>query len=277
MLLNEFASGGNERQIKALSESVAAGRVSHAYILECEGARDPEALAKAFLKALLCDESRGYGCGECVTCSKIDHDNHEDVLYVRANDKGNITVPQIAQIGERLRVRPIGERNVAVILGAEGMNEQAQNKLLKTLEEPAGDSVILLLCGNTDNLLRTVISRCAVFRLSSPEGETLQEEYETAEALTEAVLCGDTFSGAAEVIGRTRGGRDTAIVILDYMERICLDIAAGRKKLSKNVSSGEVFGAVDVIAETRKDLQRNAAPQNALKSMALEILTSRGL
>ena len=125
-----------KRLIERISKAIINANVSHAYIIEGDSCIDKEAFAKDFIKAILCLEEPGFGCDRCVNCRKIDHDNYEDMYILRA-DELSLKDAAVSGLQENLKNKPsAGNRNIAIIEGADSMTPRAQNRLLKTLEEP---------------------------------------------------------------------------------------------------------------------------------------------
>lgn len=161
---------GHEEIIAHLKGAIRTERVSHAYILDGAPQAGKKMLAEAFALSLLCeqrDENTGDACGQCPVCKKILGRNHPDILYVQHEKPNTISVGDVReQIGDTAAIRPYSSRYKIYIMDeAEKMNVQAQNALLKTLEEPPYYVVILLLTTNADSFLPTIRSRCVTLRL----------------------------------------------------------------------------------------------------------------
>jgi DNA polymerase III subunit delta' len=107
-------------------------------------------------------------CDSCVVCRKIDHGNHED-FYLVQKDENSVKAGAVEGIISSLYYKPLGARTVVLVDNADTMTIQAQNKLLKTLEEPSGNAVIILLAERKDALADTILSRCITYHLQ--EGE----------------------------------------------------------------------------------------------------------
>ena len=159
----------NSRLAERLERLVREGRISHAYIFEGPSDIDKEAFARGFIKGVLCPKGLGENCGMCSICSKIDHGNHEDITYFQ-KDGMSVKDAAIMTLQEKIKVRPTGDRNVFVISDCDTMTPKAQNSLLKTLEEPPGDALIILLSENMENLTPTILSRCVKDR--QPQGHS---------------------------------------------------------------------------------------------------------
>ena len=122
--------------------------------------------AVALAQALNCaQQSAGEACGACRSCARIGRGVHADVLLIEPGESGAIKVDQVREAIERSAYRPFeGKRRVVVIDEADAMIPEAQNALLKTLEEPSPASVFVLITSRPDLLLPTVRSRCQRLR-----------------------------------------------------------------------------------------------------------------
>ncbi|HEX6988388.1 MAG TPA: DNA polymerase III subunit delta' [Bacillota bacterium] len=150
-----------------LARAVATGRVAHAYLFAGEPGLGQEEAARSVIAALLCAEpDPGGACGRCPACRKIEAGNHPDVLWV-APEGATFKTDQVATVVRELRYRPVeGRLRCAVLAGADTMTMEAANRLLKTLEEPPGDALLILLAADESRLPETIRSRCqrVVFR-----------------------------------------------------------------------------------------------------------------
>jgi len=149
---------GHDRQKDILRRAVSADRLAHAYLFEGAEGIGKRLMALALVRAVFCQNSTG--CGECASCRKIDHNNHPD-LHIFAPDGQYIKIDQIRELQRELSFRPLEARKkVCLIDQAEKMNPSAANALLKTLEEPSDNTLIILLSSRPDSMLSTVRSRC---------------------------------------------------------------------------------------------------------------------
>lgn len=150
-----------------LRRAAAGGRVSHAYLFLGGAGAGKRLLADTFAKALQCEAAEGgEPCGRCAGCHAFASGNHPDVIYVRG-EKKNLLVDDIReQILETVDLKPYRyARKVYIIEKADTMNVQAQNALLKTLEEPPAYAVFLLLAERAEAFLPTVLSRVVTLKL----------------------------------------------------------------------------------------------------------------
>lgn len=148
-----------------LHHIVSAGRVSHAYLLEVPRLDTGLEIALDFARLLLCDSATG--CGTCKNCQMAMHLTHPDIQIIRLpEDKKQISVAQIRDVVSESYIKPyMGKRKIVVFPDSALMTVQAQNALLKVLEEPPGDVVFLLLCTNHMQLLETIRSRTTLLQL----------------------------------------------------------------------------------------------------------------
>jgi DNA polymerase III subunit delta' len=153
---------GHQRQLKTLHWAMAGGRLHHAYLFLGADGVGKRLVAMSLAKAIHCVASDQDYCGQCVNCARITGGNHPDVRLIEPlADKKEISIQQIRDLQRELNYRSFGgKRKVAIIDPASLMNSSAQNALLKTLEEPPADSLIVLIASNAGGLLRTLLSRC---------------------------------------------------------------------------------------------------------------------
>ncbi|WCH29372.1 DNA polymerase III subunit delta' [Aeromonas salmonicida] len=160
----------------ALSQTAEAGRLGHAWLLLGDPGLGKEQLAERLARLHLCQQpNRGEPCGQCHSCQLFDKGHHPDLGTVTIDSK-TIGVEAIREICARLQnSAQLGRGKVVIIPDAERMTESAANALLKTLEEPAGDSLLLLIASQVSRLLPTILSRCHKHVCQLPtEGETVR-------------------------------------------------------------------------------------------------------
>ena len=181
-----------------LFRGAEAGTFSHAYILEGEKDGPKGEIAWAFAKRVC----------------------REAVVHVRA-DGLSVKDEDILELQNRLARKPFaGDTNAAIVENADTMTLRAQNRLLKTLEEPAGHSVILLLSENVENLLPTILSRCILYRLDGEktgEKDPYQME-ETALDIGVMLLEKRGFYQINAALTQALADRDHAYAFLDALE-----------------------------------------------------------
>ena len=153
---------GHQRQTETLRLALAKGRLHHAYLFAGPEGVGKRTLALALAKAIHCAERVDDFCGQCANCARIEDGNHPDVRTIEPlAGKKEISIQQIREIEKQLNFRSFsGRKKIAVLDPATLMNLSAQNALLKTLEEPPQDSLLVLVATNTGGLLPTLRSRC---------------------------------------------------------------------------------------------------------------------
>lgn len=152
---------GHEHIKKYFKETLAGNDLFHAYMLSGEDGCGKKTVAQTFAMAALCDSEGEKPCGVCDSCQKAKALSHPDILYVTHEKAGSISVDEIRQqLIMPMSIRPyFGKYKFFIIDDAQLMTSQAQNALLKTLEEPPEYGVVLLLTSNENMMLQTILSR----------------------------------------------------------------------------------------------------------------------
>jgi len=160
---------GHERPVKFLKRAIHQDKVSHSYLFLGNEGIGKKWVALQFAKVLNCLEGvaeKGDACDQCISCKKIDHHLHPDVLIIEPEGQ-TLKVNQVRQIQRDLAYRPYeGHRRVCILTAADRMAPNMSNTLLKTLEEPPLHTVIILLATNSRLLLPTIRSRCQPIRFN---------------------------------------------------------------------------------------------------------------
>lgn len=168
---------GHEQLIAHLSNSMKNNKISHAYIFNGEHGSGKKMLARAFSKALECEAGYGDCCDMCRSCHQVDTGNHPDIKWVTHEKPSSIGVEDIRiQLNNDIEIKPYsGKYKIYIVDEAEKMTPQAQNALLKTIEEPPSYGIIILLTSNIDMMLPTIRSRCVTLNLRSVEFEKIRD------------------------------------------------------------------------------------------------------
>lgn len=259
----------NEKMKSRLADAAGTGKVFHAYIFEGSACIDKERIALDFVKAVLCRERRGEGCDDCLICRKIEHGNYEDLIEIRA-DGNSIKDEAIESMQERLRNKPLGERNIVLIANADTMTLRAQNRLLKTLEEPPTAAVMILLSENAENLIATIRSRCIIRRFTAAEAQTEEHMLLLAQEIVDLLAAGEPFYALISKLKPAMEDKTSALSFLDAMEMqygfMLKAHAVGDVGLHQYIA-----GAVDAIEEARGNLRSNMGVGYVLKCLILKI------
>lgn len=167
---------GQESIKKHLQTAIKTGNLSHAYIINGEYGSGRQTIASALAKTIQCQSKTDDtdACGVCTSCKQAESHNHPDIKYI-THDKTSISVNDIReQLNNDISIKPYSsEYKIYIIPDANKMTEQAQNALLKTIEEPPVYAIIILLTENCDSLLPTIRSRCVTLTMNPVEKDKI--------------------------------------------------------------------------------------------------------
>jgi DNA polymerase III subunit delta' len=195
---------GHQKQIGMLQKAMALSRVGHSYVFSGLDAIGKKALALAFAQALICQNpsSLNDACGNCPACRKMASGNHPDI-HILETQAQFIRIDAIRNIQQQMTFKPLeGQKRVFIIDDADKMNEQAANALLKTLEEPSRDNIMILVTARPYWLPQTILSRCRHARMNPLTAETVarflmeQKQMDSSKALLLASLSGGSIGQA---------------------------------------------------------------------------------
>ena len=175
--MQSFANVIGQSSIKEhINKSLHTGKISHAYIFYGEKGSGKKTLADLFARALQCMADGDKPCNQCISCKQALNRNQPDIIYVQHEKPGIISVDEIRkQVNNDIAIKPYSsERKIYIIDEAEKMNVQAQNALLKTLEEPPSYATIMLLTTNLEAMLQTIRSRCVTLTMKPVPDVELQ-------------------------------------------------------------------------------------------------------
>ncbi len=160
-----------------IRKSLETHKISHAYIFYGEKGSGKKTLANLFARALQCEAGGSEPCNQCTSCKQALNHNQPDIVHVQHEKPGVISVDEVRrQVNNDVGIKPYSsERKIYIIDEAEKMNIQAQNALLKTLEEPPAYAVIMLLTTNLEALLQTIRSRCVTLTMKPVLDSELQK------------------------------------------------------------------------------------------------------
>jgi hypothetical protein len=167
-----------ERIINYLKKIKAAGSISHAYIIQDEFSENAKTIAYAFAMSLHCQKGGVEACYDCHACKQILKNNHPDLIYVEAQNQKSISVGDIREkVNDTVEIKPYNSLyKVYIIDKADSMTVQAQNALLKTMEEPPEYAVIILIAQSLDRFLPTIKSRCIKLHISLISNQVILEK-----------------------------------------------------------------------------------------------------
>lgn len=280
---------GNKKAAERMSRAIINRSISHAYLLEGDRSIDKLSLAEDFVKAILCKESEGDSCECCPSCNKINHGNHEDVIYLAA-EGSSIKDEAVEELQSRLKKKPyVGDRNIVILQDADTMTLRAQNRLLKTLEEPAPGTVLILISENMENLAQTILSRCVIFKLNPFETLEYKNVLDGAILIADMLLDGKPFYQISGSLSEYTSSKETAFEFLDALESWYRDLAVCEydsenrlifhidreediRKRSRLYQRSVIDRAVSAIEEAKNDLNRNLNISYTIKNMILKVI-----
>lgn len=195
---------GHDDNINALKAMLENGRVPHAMLFAGPEGVGKAAVANVFAAGLLCTGGGLKPCGDCPSCRRAQNMSHPDLVAV-SPDGASIKIDQVRELQREIALTPYyGQRRVGIIDAAETMTTQAANSLLKTLEEPVGNTVFILLTSARQQLLDTIISRCRVLTFHALPNDVLSR----------ALVGRGISSEQADAAARISGGRMGAALSL---------------------------------------------------------------
>lgn len=177
---------GHKLPISILLNSLKNNSLASSYLFAGPEGIGKGLVAKYLAQVLNCQENNFEACGICPSCQKIQNLNHPDVHWINAGNFDVIKIEQVRRLSEEINLRPFeARRKVFIILDCDNLTEEAANCLLKTLEEPPLNSLIILTTPKIKKLLPTIISRCQRINFSALNTVTLkdilQKEYNLPE------------------------------------------------------------------------------------------------
>ena len=270
MSASAFELNKNRSIASQLAVSVKSGRVVHAFAFIGGSAQDRSQIGMWLAGYLLCDDPKDGPCGECLACRKIEHGNHEDLIYLsKPKDKETIVKDQILELIDRISFKPFGRRYVVIIEDAQLMNAASQNKLLKTLEEPVSDAVMILLTETAEGLLPTVLSRCACYYLEPAGSSVTEEDARMAEEFVRLIISGAPFykkkAAITDILADKDNARSRALAFLDALEDTLRD------RLVQGDVSDRLINAVKQAETSRKYIRQLHSAAYTLKQMCLRV------
>lgn len=241
---------GQEQIKEHLQNALSTGKISHAYIINGEKSSGKEFIAKIFAMALQCEQEGVEPCNECRSCKQTLSKNQPDIIYVSHEKPNTISVDDIrAQVNNDVAIKPYSSKyKVYIINEAEKMTPQAQNAILKTLEEPPAYAVIMLLVSNMNSLLPTILSRCVTLNMK-PVRDELVRKY-----LMEELQVPDYKANVCVGFARGNVGKAKLLASSEEFENIKSE-ALSLLKYIKEMEIQEIVAAIKKINEYKLEVQ----------------------
>lgn len=240
---------GQEQLKEHLQNAISMNKVSHAYIINGERSSGKEFIAKVFAAALQCEKGGTEPCGECHSCKQALSGNQPDIIFVSHDKPNTIGVEDIrGQINNDIAIKPYSSpRKVYIMNEGEKMTVQAQNALLKTLEEPPEYAVILILTANVDSLLPTILSRCVVLNMK-PVSDDKVKKY-----LMEELAVPDYKANICVAFARGNIGKAKMLATSEEFEKV-KEEAVTLVKYINDMEISEIVKAIKKISEYKFDV-----------------------
>lgn len=285
---------GNDKIKESLANSVKLNKTSHSYLFIGIAGIGKKMIAKEFAKMILCTSDDKY-CNTCKSCIEFETENNPDFKIIEP-DGNSIKIEQIRELQKRVAEKPIiSDRKVYIINDSDKMTAEAQNCLLKTLEEPPEFVTIILIGENESAFLSTIKSRCMIIHFEKLKNELIQdylknkyqieinseimlkafqgsigkaleikekqEQYEQIEKILYNLETKDKIDilNMSEIIYKSK---EEKFDILDYMNIVLIDIA---KKSSKYAN------CIQIVEDTKMRLQSNANYDMCIDNMLLKL------
>ncbi len=228
---------------------------------------DSGRLVHAFLFFGGSPESRRQLASEL--CGMLIPGHPEDLIKVeKAANRAGIGAEDIEELQEKLKYKPYGERYAVVVEDAHLMNTFAQNKLLKTLEEPVSPAVIILLSAQKESMLPTVLSRCSCYQLEDDRAQEDPDAAAAADLMLGLLKQGAPFyrkkAALSVILGDKNGLRDKTLAFLDSFEQRLLEEA-------QKAPTDSILSASDEVRKARKAVRQSHNAAYTLKQLCLRI------
>mgnify|MGYP001136302516 CR=1 FL=1 len=240
---------GQDQLKEHIQNAITSNKVSHAYIINGERNAGKEFIARIFAMTLQCERGGTEPCNECHSCKQALSYNQPDIVYISHEKPNSIGVEDIrAQINNDIGIKPYSSpRKIYIMNEGEKMTPQAQNALLKTLEEPPEYAVILILTDNVEALLPTIISRCVVLNMK-PVSDKLVKKY-----LMEELGVPDYKANICVAFARGNIGKAKLLASSEEFEKV-KDEAITLVKYINDMEINEIVKAIKKIMEYKLDV-----------------------
>lgn len=263
----------SKRTVNAIIENITGGASSaHAYIVEGRAGAARDAFIKDLAMGLECldPDVSARPCGRCAACRQVAAGSSMDIVRMQMSGKTGYKTEDANAFAERLDMGAYGRFLIGVIDDADSLSETVQNKLLKTLEEPRGNVILLLGSSNPDHLLSTVRSRCSSVRVQDDLEE--EEESAKAEVLRETARMlygGRAFHEFRDALEKSVKTRADALMLIQLAEDI------SRDRMTAGEDPALMAVRIELCEKARADMEQGMDRSRALKRLYLELNDSK--
>lgn len=240
---------GQDQIKEHLQSAISSGKISHAYIINGEKESGKEMIAGIFAMALQCEKGGIEPCHECHSCKQALSFNQPDIIRVTHEKPNTVSVDDIRQqVNGDVSIKPYSSPyKIYIINEAEKMNAQAQNAILKTLEEPPEYVIIILLTTNLNTFLPTILSRCVVLNMKPVPDELikryLMEHYQTPDYKAEVCVA----------FARGNVGKAIALASSEDFEAVKSEALSVLKNVH-DMDLSEIVATIKKITEEKLDI-----------------------
>ena len=270
---------GHKMEKLKLEDIIKSNAIGHAYLFVGKKSIGKKIVAIEFAKAIMCDNADdGEPCGHCASCKTFENNSDFKLLLP---EKDVIKVDMIRELSREIFMLPtISKRKVFIIDDADSMNEQAQNALLKVLEEPPEYATIILIVSNKEKLLNTIKSRIVEFKFNGLTKEEIEaivgkkvsdeayefsngsiekvldfsedESYEIAKEISNLLLDKDFFK-INKKFEEVKADKKLKSNLTDVLEKVMYIYHSRLKK-----GDLSVVKSIDIVAQALQNLKKNA-------------------
>ncbi len=280
---------GHKKQWEFLKNKFESNQLSHAYLFTGQDGIGKKVFAIEFAKYINCN-GQEKPCGKCINCQMIEKNSYPECMFLSATDKdekfgdgGEIKISKIREAQNFLSYKSYyGSFKIVIIDDAEKMNQEAQSCFLKTLEEPKGKTLIILISSKPDMLLPTIFSRCQTIKFSKPKDLPKNKEKSEKEQEILNVLLPIINSDFAEKFKYVKSidfDKQKASEILGVLQKYFRNLLLaevgfdeGTVKATKKYSISKIKNIINLIEDiNNKLLFTTANPKLALEILLMEV------
>ena len=284
---------GNDKIKELLQETIKNEKVSHSYLFIGQAGIGKKMLAKEFAKAVLCLENNKC-CDICKSCLEFDSQNNPDFVLIEP-EGNNIKIEQIRNMQRKVQEKPIiSGKKIYIIDNADLMTQEAQNALLKTLEEPPEFVTIILIGENENAFLATIKSRCMILHFNSISNLDMKKYLEDNYHMNVTSNMLDVFHGSIGKAIEIKDKQETYLLIEQAIENLekedlidlikKLDILYTSKEeildmldyiniilLKKSKQNVKYTDCIKIVEDTKRRINQNANYDMSIDNMLFNI------